>query len=159
MTSGRIREISAIDHKKYQGWVSGIDELSLPQKEQTQDLLSGVTGENASLMAIETQLAETRQCPHCNTAGAIAKGVKRGLRRYQCKACKKTFNAATGTALQGLHKKGQVAHLWRLPRQWVDSSKGCRALQFRGFNLVSLATSVFGHTGPEPFETNRHCRG
>ena len=60
MTCGRIREISVKDHKKYQGWVSGIDELSLPQKEQTQDLLSGVTGENASLMAIEAQLAETQ---------------------------------------------------------------------------------------------------
>ena len=33
--------------------------------------------------------------------------MARGLRRYQCKACKKTFNAATGTTLQGLHKKGR----------------------------------------------------
>ena len=31
--------------------------------------------------------------------------MARGLRRIQCKACKKTFNAATGTALQGLHKR------------------------------------------------------
>ena len=86
-----------MDHKKYQSWVSGIDELSLQQKEQAQDLLSGVTGENASLMAIEAQLAEThsptpkpRLCPHCNTAGAIAEGVKRGLRRYQCKTWRQT---------------------------------------------------------------------
>ena len=63
-----------MDHKKYQSWVSGIDELSLQQKEQAQDLLSGVTGENASLMAIEAQLAETRLCPHCNTAGANEPG-------------------------------------------------------------------------------------
>ena len=33
--------------------------------------------------------------------------MARRLRRYRCKACKKTFNAATGTALQGLHKKGR----------------------------------------------------
>ena len=45
-----------MDHKRYQSWVSGIDELSPTQKEQTQDLLSGVTGDNASLMAIEAQL-------------------------------------------------------------------------------------------------------
>ena len=45
-----------MDHKKFQGWVSGIDKLSPAQKEQTQDLLSGITGENASLMAIEAQL-------------------------------------------------------------------------------------------------------
>ena len=67
-----------MDHKKFQGWVSGIDKLSPAQKEQTQDLLSGITGENASLMAIEAQLAETRRCPHCNTTGAIAKGMARG---------------------------------------------------------------------------------
>ena len=76
-----------MDHKKYQNWVSGIDELSPPQKEQTQDLLSGVTGENASLMAIEAQLEETRQCPHCKASGAVSKGMARGLRRYQCRAC------------------------------------------------------------------------
>ena len=87
--------------------MSGIDELSPLQKEQTQDLLSGVTGENASLMAIEAQLEETRQCPHCKASGAVSKGMARGLRRYQCKACNKSFNAATGTALQGLHNKGK----------------------------------------------------
>ena len=27
------------------------------------------------------------------------------MRRYQCKGCKKTFNAATGTPLSGLHRK------------------------------------------------------
>ena len=58
-------------------------------------------------MAIEAQLEETRQCPHCNTPGAISKGMARGLRRYRCKACNKTFNPTIGTALQGLHKKGR----------------------------------------------------
>ena len=113
----KIREISAIDHKQFQNWVSGIDGLSPPQREQTQDLLSGVTDENASLITIEAQLAETRQCPHCNTAGAVSRGMARGLRRYQCKACKKIFNAATGTGFAtGPSQERQVAHLWGLPR-------------------------------------------
>ena len=94
-----------MDHMKYQSWVSEIDELSPPQKEQTQNLLSGVTDENASLMVIEARLNETRQCPHCKASGAVSKGMNRGLRRYLCKDCNKTFNAATGTALQGLHNK------------------------------------------------------
>ena len=58
-------------------------------------------------MAIEARLAETRQCPHCNTAGAVSCGMARGLQRYQRKAYKKTFNTATGTTLQGLHKKNR----------------------------------------------------
>ena len=68
-------------------------------------MLQGKTEAVASLEAIEAKLAETRQCPHCDTSGAVSRGRTRGLRRYQCKACKKTFNAATGTALQGVHKK------------------------------------------------------
>ena len=105
MSRGRTREISALEHKQFQNWVSSVDELS--ERQQTQGLLSGVTDENASLMAIEARLAETRLCPHCNTAGAVSRGMARGVRHYQCMACKKTFNAAIGTALQGLHKKGR----------------------------------------------------
>ena len=96
-----------MEHKQFQNWVSGLDALSQGQRQQTQGLLSGVSDENASLMAIEARLAETRQCPCCNTAGAVSRGMARGLRRYQCKACNKTFNVATRTALQGLHKKGR----------------------------------------------------
>ena len=99
-----------MDDNQFQSWVSGVKGFRPAQRLQrlqTQGLLSGVTGKNASLMAIDARLAETRQCPHCNTAEAASRGMARGLRRYQCKACKKTFNAATGTALQGLHKKGR----------------------------------------------------
>ena len=33
------------------------------------------------------------------------RGMARGLRRYQCKGCGRTFNALTGTPLSGLHHK------------------------------------------------------
>ena len=94
-----------MDDEQFQEWLSGISEIGLAQKRQAQDLLSGVTGENASLKAIEAQLEESRLCPHCKTSGAVSKGMSRGLRRYLCKACNRTFNAVTGTALQGLHNK------------------------------------------------------
>ena len=35
----------------------------------------------------------------------MRKGKTRGLRRYLCKACGRTFNTVTGTPLQELHKK------------------------------------------------------
>ncbi len=50
-------------------------------------------------------MGEDRRCPHCGTPGAISRGKARGLRRYRCKGCKKTFDAASGTALAGLHRK------------------------------------------------------
>jgi len=55
--------------------------------------------------AIEASIGADRRCPHCGRPGAVSRGKARGLRRYQCKGCKKTFNAATGTPLAGLHRK------------------------------------------------------
>ena len=94
-----------MDHNQFQELLSAVSLLSPAQKHQVQCVLQGKTEAVASLEVIEAKLAETRQCPHCDTLGAVSRGKTRGLRRYQCKACKKTFNAATGTALQGVHKK------------------------------------------------------
>ena len=33
--------------------------------------------------------------------GAVSRGMARGLRRYQCKGCGRTFNALSGTAAVG----------------------------------------------------------
>ena len=82
--------------------------LSSAQKQQTQCVLQGETEAVASLVAIEAKVVETRQCPHCDTPGAFSWGKARGRhtrQRYQCKAYKRTYNAATGTALLGVHKK------------------------------------------------------
>ena len=94
-----------MDHKQFQEWLSGIDHLSPVQRQQTEAVFLGDTETSASLAAIEAAVGEGRQCPHCGTPGAISRGKARGLRRYQCKECRKTFNAATGTPLSGLHRK------------------------------------------------------
>ena len=94
-----------MDHKQFQEWLSGIDHLSPAQRQQTEAVFLGDTETSASLAAIEAAVGEDRQCPHCGTPGAISRGKARGLRRYQCKECRKTFNAATGTPLSGLHRK------------------------------------------------------
>ena len=94
-----------MDHKQFQEWLSGTDHLSPAQRQQTEAVFPGDTETSASLAAIEAAVGEDRQCPHCGTPGAISRGKARGLRRYQCKECRKTFNAATGTPLSGLHRK------------------------------------------------------
>ena len=50
---------------------------------------------------------EERRYPRCDTPGAVSRGRDRGLRRYPCKGCGRTFNAATGAPLSGLHRKEQ----------------------------------------------------
>lgn len=68
-------------------------------------MLSGRPQGAASLAAVEPGVAEDRRCPRCDTLGAVSRGKARGLRRYQCKGCGRTFNALTGTPLSGLHHK------------------------------------------------------
>ena len=68
-------------------------------------MLSGRSEGAASKAAIELGVDEARRCPHCASEGAVSRGMARGLRRYQCKGCGRTFNALSGTPLSGLHHK------------------------------------------------------
>ena len=94
-----------MDHKEFQEWLSGIALLSREQRLEVEAVLSGSSQESASLAAIEAAVGEDRQCPRCHAPGAVLRGRSRGLRRYQCKRCGRTFGAATGTPLSGLHHK------------------------------------------------------
>ncbi|WNO03989.1 IS1595 family transposase [Rhodoferax mekongensis] len=46
-------------------------------------------------------------CPHCNSFKCVKNGTGRGVQRYRCMDCSKTFNAATNTPLAHLHSKKQ----------------------------------------------------
>ena len=94
-----------MNHKQFQAWLSQVDQLSTAQRKEAGAVLSGGSRASASLAAIEAGVGEDRRCPHCGTPGAVSRGKARGLRRYQCKGCGKTFNAATGTPSAGLHRK------------------------------------------------------
>jgi len=94
-----------MNHKRFQAWLAQVDQLSAAQRGEAEAVLSGGPRARASLAAIEAGVGEDRRCPHCGTPGAVSRGKARGLRRYRCKGCGKTFNAATGTPLAGLHRK------------------------------------------------------
>ncbi len=100
-----------MDHKQFQEWLPGPDHLGPARRQQAEAVCLGDTETSASLAAIEAAVGEDRQCPHCGAPGAISRGRARGLRRYQCKGCRKTFNktfnAATDAPLSGLHRKNK----------------------------------------------------
>jgi len=96
-----------MNHKRFQAWLAQADQLSAAQRGEAEAVLSGGPRASASLAAIEAGVGEDRRCPHCGTPGAVSRGKARGLRRYRCKGCGKTFNAATGTPLAGLDRKGR----------------------------------------------------
>ncbi len=56
---------------------------------------------------------ERRGCPHCAGRDIVAWGRARGLARYRCKSCGRTFNALTKTAMAGLRKK----------ERWLDHAQ------------------------------------
>jgi len=85
----------------------GLVSLSASQRRLLKAALHWEAEKASWLSAVERKVGEDRFCPHCVELGAISHGTEGGLRCYQCKACRKTFRSATGTALRGLHKKDE----------------------------------------------------
>ena len=94
-----------MDHERFREWFSHVDELTAAQRKELAAVLSDPPEGAASLAAIELGVDDERRCPHCGAGGAVSRGKARGLRRFRCKDCGKTFGALTGTALSGLHHK------------------------------------------------------
>lgn len=92
-----------MDQKTFLGWVSRVDDLTNAQRADTMAIMAGHLPKGAA--AIELSIGAERQCPHCQTPGAENRGMARGLRRYRCKACGKSFNALTAMSLSRLRYK------------------------------------------------------
>jgi transposase-like protein len=106
-----------MDRKQFEAWLSAAETLTAAQRAEAVAVLAGRAAGPAALAAIEFGVGEDRLCPHCGTPGAVARGRARGLRRYQCKGCGRTFGALTGTPLSGLHHK----------ERWLDFGQSLAA--------------------------------
>ncbi len=94
-----------MDRKAFLAWLSEVDTLSEAQKVEVGEVLAGRPAGEASVAAVEMGVGEDRTCPHCGAHGAVANGKSRGMQRYLCRSCNRTFGAVTGTPLSGLHRK------------------------------------------------------
>ncbi len=94
-----------MERNAFQTWLSSVEALSDAQKAAAGEILAGRPAGDASVAAVELGVGEERCCPHCGTPGAVANGKSRGMQRYLCRSCKRTFGALTGTRLSGLHHK------------------------------------------------------
>ncbi len=91
-------------------FISEINQLDHHQRTILTKTLDQLEDEPKVYDLIETIFDSKGICPHCSHAENYRHGIVDGLQRYRCKACKKTFNALTGTPL---------AHL-RLKSKWLD---------------------------------------
>ena len=81
-----------------------VNELTLEQKSELQKILDLDFGEN-----LDRRLHESVTCcPHCKHTEIRSAGKARGVQRYKCKSCKKTFNAKTKTAFHCTKKSLDV---------------------------------------------------
>jgi len=85
--------------------LTAIRELDHHQRKQLSAALTQLSDEIKVLEFIEARFDTHKVCPFCASAGFYRHGVVRGLQRYRCKHCRKTFNALTGTPLARLRDK------------------------------------------------------
>jgi transposase-like protein len=94
-----------MDRDTFLVWLSEMDGLTPEQRGEVSRILDGPSSLESVIAVLEQRVGTERQCPHCETQGAIIRGCSNGLRRYFCRGCGKTFNALTGTPLARLRCK------------------------------------------------------
>ncbi len=84
----------------------------------------GVPGPDGAAMASDATAsgAASIPCPHCASVNVQRWGAARGLPRYRCGDCKRTFNPLTGTSLARLRGKDK----WFLFLHTVTQNKSIR---------------------------------
>ena len=62
-------------------------------------------------------------CPHCNHIKYVKMGIDKGVQRYKCKDCTRTFTPFTGTWMAQIHKKEKLADYLKLMQQGLSLDK------------------------------------
>ena len=82
-----------------------VERLGGEQRAALGRALASVSGEPETVRLLEEAFAAAPRCPHCGAEELQRWGSASGLRRYRCAACRRTFDALTGTSLARLRKK------------------------------------------------------
>lgn len=62
-------------------------------------------------------------CPHCENIKYVKMGKDKGVQRYKCKGCNRTFTPYTGTWMAQIHKKEKLADYLKLMQQGLSLDK------------------------------------
>lgn len=89
---------------QFRSLLDALPGLTGRQLEEMRQAVAAQHQRTQALRALEAA-GEGLGCPHCNSFKFTKNGHSRGLQRYRCAACSKTFNAATNTPLSRLRAK------------------------------------------------------
>lgn len=98
------------------GLMKQLGKLTRRQRKALATKLVALESHAASTEIVEGQIPARPDCPHCASRQVVKNGSADGLQRFKCHACRKTFNALTGTPLAGLHLRGK----------WLDHAAALR---------------------------------
>jgi len=91
---------------RFKRWIDGLALLSEGQRRQLLERLRPALGLDRLRAAIEPATPSRLACPGCGGERYHRHGRDRGLQRYRCRGCGKTFSALTGTPLARLRHRG-----------------------------------------------------
>ena len=94
-----------MERDDFQKLIALIDDLSQEQRDLVRKELEGGNDFERVVSIIENRLAAKRECAHCHCENVKKWGKSRGLQRYRCYDCGKTFNSLTHSPLAFLRKK------------------------------------------------------
>ena len=90
-----------------------IEEMSWSQRRQLSARLEAVQAAEEADRIVEERMQWMATCPHGCGSHVVRNGLARGLQRYKCRDCGRTFNALTGTPLARL----------RYRQRWLDQTQ------------------------------------
>ncbi len=98
---------------------------SIEQEDLLLTLRSVKSNSDFQLIDIRRKRFDEKQsvCPHCNHIKYVKMGIDKGVQRYKCKGCNRTFTPFTGTWMAQIHKKGKLADYLKLMQQGLSLDK------------------------------------
>ena len=100
--AGLTRVGLAMRQRELNRIVRALERLSCIQRRQLIDCLAARDAGDEVRELVERRLQGLRMCAHCRSWHVVRNGQARGLQRYKCRDCGKTFNALMGTPLARL---------------------------------------------------------
>ena len=99
-----------MEHRKFKQRLADlITELTPAQGHKLIDAIGERSAGDETQKLIDGRFQADLKCPHCEGRYIHRHGTARGLRRYKCLGCARTFNALTGTPLARLRKRERCA--------------------------------------------------
>ena len=119
------------------GFVRLLRQVPMLNRQQRSQLLAALRpaiGLDSVCETIEQARPAPLSCPDCGGSRHYRHGASRGLQRYRCRACNRTFNALSGTPLARL----------RFREKWLDFSK--EMLDSRSVRAAAKTVAVHRNT-------------